>query len=212
MTRALLLAVLALVTVGSAAAQPTPSAPTPVVPLPPDLRPPSRAPDPGPPPVAPPLAGVTDLDVRVPDNDNGRHFAISFTRAADVGEDVVTAVFRRRWGQVAATAVFPTVLGPADATPRTWSVEFAGPTPPPLGALAAGDEVGPWQVAEVLAGGETTLTDEVPPGQYEYVVVELRRGPGDTIVAASAGAGSGRGPPRRRGSTPTAPATSASCC
>jgi hypothetical protein len=188
MTRALLLAVLALVTVGSAAAQPTPSAPTPVVPLPPDLRPPSRAPDPGPPPVAPPLAGVTDLDVRVPDNDNGRHFAISFTRAADVGEDVVTAVFRRRWGQVAATAVFPTVLGPADATPRTWSVEFAGPTPPPLGALAAGDEVGPWQVAEVLAGGETTLTDEVPPGQYEYVVVELRRGPGDTIVAASAGA------------------------
>lgn len=187
MIRALVLAFLAIVTAASVAAQPA------LAPLSPDLRPPSRPVGPAVPPVPPPsspsaLAAVTALDVRVPDNDNGRHFVVSFTRADGVAEDVVTAVFRRRWGQVAATAVFPSMLGPVDATPRTWAVEFAGATPPPLAALAAGDQIGPWTVAAVLIGGETEFTDEVSPGQYEYVVAELWRGPDGAVVVASAGA------------------------
>ncbi|MBK9033198.1 MAG: hypothetical protein IPL61_18320 [Myxococcales bacterium] len=199
MSRARTLAACALVTLAALAAPAAPAAAQPMTPLPPGVGP-SRdpapvpiAPLPGPRPPrepaaapAPPVPGVLGLEVRAPKNDDGRHLVVTFARAADVADDVVTLIFRRPHGTPGAAAAYPELLAPADAGPRTWAEAFAGPNPPEVGKLALGDAVGPWTVATVLEGGETDFTDEVAPGgSYEYVVVEARRGPGKVIVATS---------------------------
>lgn len=168
-----------------------PPAPTPPSqPAPTPLDPPPRG---RPTPVEVAVPGVTDLEVTAPKNDDGRHLDVTFKRAPDVADDVVTAVFRRPHGAVGAPPVYPTLLAPAvgDA-PRTWDPTFAGAPGVAVGAPATGDTIGPWTVAAVLEGGEDALVDEVPPGgTYEYVVAELRRGPGKAVVASSAGAAIG---------------------
>ena len=99
-------------------------------------------------------------------------------------DDVVTAVFRRPHGAVGAPPVYPTLLAPAAGTaPRTWDPTFAGAPDVAVGAPATGDAVGPWTLTALLEGGED--------GTYEYVVAELRRGPGKAVVASSVGAAIG---------------------
>lgn len=174
-------------------APPPPGQPAPSQPAPPPLTPITPPPPVRPPPAEAALPGVTALEVVAPPNDDGRHLRVTFTRAPDVADDVVTAVFRRVHGAVGAPPVYPTLLAPAvgDA-PRTWDPTFAGAADLPVGAPATGDAIGPWTLTALLEGGEQLVVDEVPPGgTYEYVVAELRRGPGKAVLASSVGAAIG---------------------
>lgn len=179
--------------VGAAAAQPgagsavvvpidglSPLGPPPAQPAPP--APAQPAPPAPAPAAAPPLAGVTDVQVVAPANDDGRHLEVSFTRAADVAAEVATVIVRRRHGTPGAPPRYPPLV--ADGA---WAPSFAGPTPPPLAALAAGVTIGPWTVAAVLVGGETSFTDQVAPGHdYEYVVAEVLLDHGVPVAASAA--------------------------
>jgi len=178
---------------GPRPAPPPPGQPAPSQPAPPPLTPITPPPPVRPPPAEAALPGVTALEVVAPPNDDGRHLRVTFTRAPDVADDVVTAVFRRVHGAVGAPPVYPTLLAPAvgDA-PRTWDPTFAGAADLPVGAPATGDAIGPWTLTALLEGGEQLVVDEVPPGgTYEYVVAELRRGPGKAVLASSVGAAIG---------------------
>lgn len=118
---------------------------------------------------AQPVEPVTALSATAPDNDDGRHVEVSFTRPAanqDPEAGVATVIVRR-----------------ADdgKTPP--------PEPPALGptsVLAARSELGDWTVAALLEGGEVSLTDEVSPsGRYVYAVFEVRRDVDGKLLAAS---------------------------
>lgn len=115
-------------------------------------------------PSAPGPTAVTDLVVRAPDNDDGRHLALSFTRTGG-GADDVTVVLR----------------APASAVPA--------PPPLPTGQpVVAGSELADsWTVATVLEGGETSFTDTVSTdGAVRYAVVEVRRDDRARVLASSA--------------------------
>ncbi len=119
--------------------------------------------------VAQPVEPVLGLTVRAPDNDDGRHLGVRFTRnplntPPDAG--VVTAVFRRPVGAASESPPAPTLA--------------------PGATVAAKTEVDGWTVAAVLEGGEAAFVDEVAAGgRFVYAVAEVRRdGDGKTTAAS----------------------------
>ena len=115
------------------------------------------------------LAAPTALDVRPPDNDDGRHLEVSFTRAeatAKEGRSVATVVLRH------------TAVGAAAAGPPAFTLGAA---------LEVKQELaGAWTVAAVFEAGETAYTDEIDAdGRYAYAVAELRRDDDGKIREAS---------------------------
>jgi hypothetical protein len=118
---------------------------------------------------APPVEPVTKLVAEAPDNDDGKHIAVTFERATssvDAKRDVVTIVYR----------------APARGKP-------AAPPPPTFDETT--DEklrvdVGDWIQRGLLEGGETEYVDEVPvDSRFFYAVAEYRRDGDGNVVAAS---------------------------
>ncbi len=103
------------------------------------------------------------VEVQALPDDNGRHLRVTWTRAADVPADAVTAIVRR-----AAGAIAPDPVIAAGAT------------------LTAGEPLGAWTIVAVLDAGERELIDEVAAGvAYHYAVAELRRAADGAVIDAS---------------------------
>jgi hypothetical protein len=108
---------------------------------------------------------VSELVVAPPADDDGRHLAISFTRADGELAEIATVILRRPHGAEAAPAMAP--------------IE-------PLAKVAVEQELGGWTVAALLEAGETSFTDTVDPdGRYDYLLVEIRRDEEARTIAMS---------------------------
>lgn len=119
-----------------------------------------------------PVAPLRSIAVAAPDNDDGRHIAVSLARdPANTNPDlgVVTVVLRRTVAAGAEAGAAPPV-----------------PAPEPGIKLEAKARLGDWTVAAVLEAGELAHSDEVAPdGRYAYAGLEVRRdGDGKTLAAS----------------------------
>jgi hypothetical protein len=116
-------------------------------------------------PPAPRLAKVSEVTVRAPAYDDGRHLELTFTRAEGDLALVATLVLRRPFDGAAPPS--PTVVGKQ---------------------LKPGDELDGYAVAALLEAGETSYTDTVDPhGRFVYRLYEVGRDDAGAITESSAG-------------------------
>lgn len=118
---------------------------------------------------AQPTEPVTKLTAKAPDNDDGKHIAVTFERAkssVEAKRAIVSVVFR---------------------VPATRTTEAP---PPPIidekAPLQVKLFVGDWSIVAVLEGGETEHVDEVAPdSRFIYAVAEVRRDDDGNFLSAS---------------------------